>query len=104
MTVLKDLGQQRTFEGISRVIVAILEDMTSDWDMAFSDPINENTKLVGDLEFESIDVVQYVVAIEEYYKKRNLPFEEMLMKEGRYVDEITVRDTVNFLMRYLNGA
>ncbi len=86
---------------ILKDIVGILEDMTSDWDMEFSGPIGPETRLMSDLEFESIDVVQFIVAIEERFKRRNMPFEELLMEDGRYVDEITVEDAVNFLYTHL---
>jgi acyl carrier protein len=81
----------------------ILQEMTSDWDMDFEGDIGPDTKLIGDLAFESIDVVQFIVAIEERFKRRGLPFEEFLMKDGRYVDEIWVKDAVNFLYRHLNS-
>ena len=50
---------------------------------------SRETDLVSDLEFESLDVVQFVVALEEHYQRRDLPFDQLLMKEsGRYVDEL----------------
>ncbi|MFP7753489.1 acyl carrier protein [Thermodesulfobacteriota bacterium B35] len=90
-----------TREKILENLVQILEDMTADWDMELDDPIGEATRLMADLEFESIDVVQFIVAIEERFQRRGMPFEELLMEDGRYVDEITVRDTVDFLDRHL---
>ncbi len=93
----------RSREEILDSLVRILEDMTADWDMDLDDPIGEATRLMADLEFESIDVVQFIVAIEERFQQRGMPFEELLMEDGRYVDEITVRDTVDFLDRHLAG-
>lgn len=85
-------------------LVAILTDMTSDWDIEYGDGIGMNTRLIGDLEFESIDVVQLIVAIEERFQRRDLPFEKLLMHDGRYVDEILVSDAVEFLNQHLNGV
>jgi acyl carrier protein len=90
-------------EIINKELIEILEDMTSDWDMDLSGPIGLNTKLIEDLEFESIDVVQFIVAIEERFQRRGLPFEEFLMIDGRYVDEIKVEDAVNFLVQHIKG-
>lgn len=87
---------------ILKNIVDILEDMTLDWDMEFDGRIGPNTRLVADLEFESIDVVQFIVAIEERFRCRGLPFEEFLMTDGRYVDEVRVSDVVGFLDHQLN--
>lgn len=93
---------QFTRETILQDIIHILEDMTSDWDMEFTGPIGPDTRLIADLAFESIDVVQFIVAIEERFQRRGLPFEELLMIDGRYVDEIKVDGTVDFLVRHLS--
>jgi len=78
-------------------VTRILEDMTSDWDLEFSGGIGPETCLISDLAFESIDVVQLVVAIEERFARRDLPFEKLLMADGRYVDDVRVSQIVQFL-------
>jgi acyl carrier protein len=83
-------------------ITEILQDMTADWDTDFSGPIGPEIRLVGDLGFESIDIVQFIVAIEERFQRRGLPWEEILMANGRYVDEIKVGDATALLFPYLN--
>ena len=94
---------QITKDEILSSIINILTDMTEDWDMEDDVEINKKTCLMADLEFESIDAVQFIVAIEEHFQRRGLPFEELLMADGRYVDEITVKDTVDFLDRHLSA-
>jgi acyl carrier protein len=84
-------------------IVGILQNMTSDWDVEFSGPIGAETCLVRDLTFESIDIVQLIVAVEEHYGRRDFAFEKLLMVDGRYVDEIRVGDLVDFLHAALEG-
>jgi acyl carrier protein len=91
-------------EVILKDLIYILQDITSDWDMEFNGPMGKDTKLIADLAFESIDVVQFIVAIEEHYKRRGLPYEEFLMVDGRYVDEIKVGDVATFLAHYLNAT
>lgn len=83
-------------------LLLILKDMTADWDMDFSSELGPQTRLVSDLGFESIDVVQLIVAIEEHFQLRGLPWEEFLMSGGRYIDEIEVKGTVSFLNKHLN--
>lgn len=91
-------------EAILEGLVDILKDMTSDWDMDFDrQTMGAQTRLIGDLEFESIDVVQFIVAVEERFGRRDLPFEKFLMRDGRYADELYVRDAVDFLHAHLNG-
>jgi acyl carrier protein len=84
-------------------LLKILEEVTSDWDVGLAGAIGPETRLVGDLGFESIDAVQLIIAIEEHYQRRDLPFEELFMAEGRYVDEVRVSDAVDFLARHLGG-
>lgn len=93
-----------TQERILSDIIDILSDMTRDWDIDFVGQIDAQTKLVGDLNFESIDIVQFIVAIEERFQRRGLPWEEILMTNGRYVDEIRVGDAARLLCQHLNEA
>ena len=62
-----------------------------------SQAVDTQTKLVADLEFESIDVIQLVVALEERFRRRNLGFDQLLMVDGRYVDDLDVAAIVRFL-------
>jgi acyl carrier protein len=89
-------------EAIFEDMVRILEDMTSDWDTDFEGGITRETRLIEDLGFESIDVVQLIVAIEEHFGRKKMPFERLIMRDGRYVDEIIVGDAVDFLHEELN--
>ncbi len=91
-------------QSILSFAVETLNEMTSDWDNEYDEPIGPKTKLIGDLAFESIDVVQLIVAIEEEFQSRSLSFEQLLMKDGRYVDEIVVEELVEFLDSQLNTA
>ena len=90
-------------ETISASVVDILNRMTSDWDIGFAGGIQPSTRLIGDLTFESIDMVQFVVAIEEHFMRRDLPFEKLLMVDGRYVDDLRVAEVFDFLCEHLNG-
>ncbi|MDW7772816.1 MAG: hypothetical protein SCH71_08005 [Desulfobulbaceae bacterium] len=92
-----------TQQQILTTLAAILEDMIADWDTEYNGKIGPDIRIVEDLEFESIDIVQFVVAIEEAFKFRGLPWEEFLMSEGRYVDDIKVGETVSFLHQHLNN-
>ena len=89
-------------EKIQTDLTEILKDMTSEWDIELINPIGPETRLIADLGFESIDIVQFIVAIQERFNRRNLPFEELVMAHGRYVDEIAVSDAADFLYRHLN--
>ena len=49
-------------------IVDVLKEMTSDWDLDMEGDIGSDTQLIADLAFESIDIVEMVVAIEQAFE------------------------------------
>ena len=81
--------------------VEVLEDMTGDWDIEFSGKIGEATLLVGDLAFESIDVVHLIVTLGEVLGQKDLGFERILMEDGRYVSDLSVAQIADFLTETL---
>lgn len=80
-------------------ICAVVSEFVEDWGVDV--PITAGTKLVEDLGFDSIDVIQLIVAIESAFKTRNLGFQDLLMQDGRYVDDLSVGDIVSFLQKRL---
>lgn len=77
-------------------IIALLADLVQDWGID-AEEITPDTRLVADLEFVSVDIIHLVVAIEEDFKRPKMGFQELLMKDGRYVDEVTVRQLAEFV-------
>ena len=90
-----------TSEQLVGKLAELLEDFTQDWDNEFEGEMTRQTKLLADLGFESIDIIQLVVAIEEMVGKRKLPFNELLMRDGRYVDDLSIGQIADFLVTKL---
>jgi len=82
---------------IQEKIISVLNDMTQDWELDLANGISSETGLMSDLEFESIDVVQLAVSLEQGFDKKGLPFENLFMRDGDYVSEIYVREVVDFM-------
>lgn len=82
-------------------LIAIVADFIEDFDEDFEDEITRNTRLLADLAFESIDIIQLVVAIEEDFGQRGMQFEELLMQDGRYVDDLSVGQIADFVVTKL---
>lgn len=82
-------------------LTELLLDFTQDWGTELEGGITRSTKLLADLGFESIDVIQLVVAIEQHFSTRKLPFEQLLMSNGRYVDDLSVGQISDFLSAQL---
>jgi len=57
----KESGVGWSSDTVEREIIGLLQDMTVDWDNEFSGSIDGETRLVADLGFTSIDVVQLAV-------------------------------------------
>ncbi len=83
-------------------VIAILKDLTVDWELDSQEEITSSTHLMADLAFESLDIVQLVVAIEKKFGRQGLPFPELFMREGDYVDDLTVGELVRFLEVHLS--
>lgn len=86
-----------TFQSMQQQLIALLNDMIQEWDIELLDPIGAETRLIEDLGFESVDLMQLIVAIEQTFGVRGLPYEQVLMQDGGYVTEITVRQLADFL-------
>jgi len=89
---------------IEAKVISALKDMTEDWDLDSADGIGPTTGLINELEFESIDIVQLAVALEQTFGQKGLPFEQLFMRDGDYVDEIRVSEVVDFMAKQLNEA
>lgn len=90
-------------DAILRDILRILRGMTSDWEMGFAGAIGPTTYLAADLAFESIHLVQLVIALEEHFQRRELPFQQLFMPADGRGDDLQVAELANFLHRHLNN-
>jgi acyl carrier protein len=93
---------QLTENQIQATIIDLLKDTTQDWDLELDEKISPKTQLVEDLSFASVDIIHLIVSIEEHYKQK-LGFQELVMRNGRYVDDISVSELVDFVSTKLNG-
>ena len=100
MTDMETRADSREQE-IRTALVRILTDMTVDWELDLPHGIRGSTGLIGDLGCESIDIVMFIVAVEERFGQKSLPFESLLMEGDRYVTELSVDQVTSFLEREL---
>jgi acyl carrier protein len=83
-------------------IVAIVDDLTQDWGLEFDGPKGIQTMLVADLEFASVDIIQFCVALEQCYGRR-FGFQDLLMKDGSYVGDLSLGQFAAFVDGKLNS-
>jgi acyl carrier protein len=82
---------------IEKAVVETVNRTISDWDVDLPGGVTIDTHLMRDLAFESIDIVQFAVAIEQAADRKGLPFEKLFMKDGDYVDDVSLNEVVDFL-------
>ena len=89
---------------IASKVIAVADEMVADWDLDLLGGITRDTRLIEDLNFESIDIVQFAVGIERAFDRKGLPFEKLFMKDGAYVNDITICEVTEFLCTELAAA
>ena len=80
-------------------VLDILREKASKVDSAFSGPLTEETRIVGDLDFESVMIVELCMAIGKHLRKK-LPFQSLVFQNGRFQD-FTVGQLLTFLEEQL---
>lgn len=93
-----------TQQSLEDTVVRVLNDIVSDWDLELDDGIGPTTTLIEDLAFESIDIVQFSVALEQALGRKDLPFEKLFIEDGNYVDDVSVTDITSFLVEVVTTA
>ncbi|GAA0764262.1 sulfotransferase [Ideonella azotifigens] len=92
-----------TVENVEQRVIGVISDLTEDWDVELEGGIGPQTTMIGDIGFASIDFIQLVVAIEGAYKTK-LGFQDLLMKNGAYVEDLSVAQIAEFVAGRLNGS
>jgi len=87
---------------IEAAIFEVVEELLESIDAEFEDDVTSDVMLIADAGFSSIDFVQMTVMIEESLN-RKIGFQDMLMKDGQYVDDLSVGQVVDFTVDRLNS-
>lgn len=87
---------------VRETVISTLRDFIQDWGLDAE--ITPETTIVEDLEFDSIDVIQFTVALESAFGSRKIGFQDLLMQDGRYVDDLSVAQFQAFLETRLATA
>jgi acyl carrier protein len=90
-------------DSIEQGVVQVINEMVADWELDQPLGVRATTRLMGDLEFESIDIVQLAVSLEQHFEQSGLPFEKLFMRDGDYVDDLTVSEIATFLRSHLSS-
>lgn len=89
-----------TKDTIFNDLLDLLNQLSGDWE--YSGEISGETFLIGDLGFESIDIVVLCTNVEQHYE-RQMPFAQFLADVGqRDVRDIQVNELVEFFHQNLS--
>jgi acyl carrier protein len=77
-------------------VTAVAADLTQDWDLDPGKQLMPETLLAADLGFTSIDIIQFCVALDQVYARR-LGFQDLLMKDGSYIGDVSLRQFADFI-------
>ena len=89
---------------IEQTLIHIVEDLTQDWGIELDEAVSSQTRLVADMEFASVDIIQLMVAIEEHYNRPKMGFQDLLMNDGSYVDDLSIGQVIDFVHAKLTGV
>jgi len=87
---------------IQGAIIEILLEMVGELDLDFEDPMSGETRLIADLGFASVDFIHLIVEIETRFD-RKMGFHDLIMPNGRYVDDLPISELVDFVGERLSG-
>lgn len=89
----------RNRDEIRADIVMLLKKLADDWD--YDGEITEDTRMLEDLGFESLDVVVLGTIVQDHYRQV-LPFPEFFAEVGqRVARDVTVGEWVTFVHEHL---
>jgi acyl carrier protein len=83
-------------ETAEQTVIAVVEDLIQDWGLDLDGGIGPATRVVADLGFASVDIIQLCVALEQVYECK-LRFQDLLMKDGSYVGDLSVAQFARFI-------
>lgn len=91
--------QQASAPNIDEGVIEVIKALIEDWGV--EEDVTMKSRLVADLGFESIDIIQLVVALEGRFNCRGIGFDRLLMAGGRYVDDLSLEQIAGFLKNSL---
>ena len=84
-------------EAILRRLIATVSGMIQDWERDVSAPITGTTLLIADLGYQSLDIVVLTADMSRQLNRRDLPFERLLLVDGRPVSDLSLDTMAGFL-------
>lgn len=89
-------------ERVLRTVLEIIKDMIEDFGIDSPEKLDEETRVVKDLDFESTDIIELFVAIRKHYHCDSIPFQNLVIRNNRFVD-FSIGELVEFLYPFVKS-
>jgi acyl carrier protein len=92
-------------EAILLRVMDIVREMIQDWDRDdLTTPLTEDTQLVADLGYQSLDVVVLTAAMSRMLNRKDIPFERLLLVGGRPIPDLSLGALADFLWEQVKNS
>jgi acyl carrier protein len=94
-------AQAFSLQDIQARIIPFLADLSPDWEFDdWDDKVDAQTQLIADLGLTSVEFIDLFVAIEKDFG-RTIGFHDLLMVEGRYIEDLRLGELSRFVWQRL---
>ncbi len=93
-TVSNSTVKQTLFDVLSQFVIT--------YDLDWDQPLEPETTCIADLGLSSVDFIQLVLAIESAFGQK-FGFQDLLMQQGEYIEDVTVQKLEDFITGKLNN-
>jgi len=87
---------------VEQVIIDLTKELIEDWGLEDVD-VSKATTLKRDLGFASADTMQLFTMIQEHYSSIPFKFQELVMKDGKFIDDLTLEQVIVFILKKLSS-
>jgi len=77
-------------------VFSILTEFAEEWDLDDLE-VASGTRLKADMGFESTDIMQLFLAIQEAFPTMTLHFQSLIMADGKFVKDLTAREVIVYV-------
>jgi acyl carrier protein len=77
-------------------VFSILAEFAEEWGLDDLE-IGSDTRLKADMSFESADIMQLFLGIQEAFPYVTLRFQSLIMSDGKFVEDLTAREVIVFV-------
>ena len=90
-------------ETVEQTIIGLTKDLTEEWGLDDVE-LTPETALRGDLGFDSSDFMQIFTAIHERWRGVDFRFQELVMKDNKFVEDLTLGQIAVFVLKKLGAS